>query len=419
MTVIGAKARISSSLSTTVSRPRASPPPPRTEMFERSSFDPRPLPPRPVSRTQAIERARQLLEGPAVERPRDDGSIVVQDPPYVNDPGEETDRRRLAALTQLHANAQVETQALARLTPEEREQYQETKAALLEPSEDRPNGDPTAALALQMMLLEGRLPGETAVGGDQNLLDGLHTMATQELAAGIDRQALLADTVQEVAVPESIAQRSFGTCAPTAALIQLAMHNPAEYVRLVSGLATPEGEVTTAGGDVLRVEEGALTGDRTRSVSQKLLAPALMELGNGELDYSNEDDVHTDDEGNESIGLSARQVDVVLESLYGKDFAYMNTGNAEEQAAGTEFIDSELESGRDVLVGIDWGDGGHKVIVTGTEERDGETYYRIVNPWGQEELIPVDELESRLRNVNYDPNASYSPSPRMPGSGPY
>lgn len=390
---------------------RPAPPPPRERLFERSSFDTRPVPPRPVSRAEAIERARLLLEGPAVERPRADGSIIVKDPPYVNDPGEETDRRRLAALTQLRGNALVEAVALTRLSPEEREQYRETKAALLEPSEDRPNGDPTAALALQLMLLEGRLPGQNAVGGDQNLLDGLHTLATQELGPGVERQALLADTVQEVAVPEAIAQRGFGTCAPTAALVQLATHDPAEYVRLVSGLASPSGEVTTAGGDVLRVEEGALAGDRTRSVSQKLLAPALMELGNGDLDYSNEDDVHTDDEGNESVGMTARQVDVVLESLYGKDFAYLSTGSDEEKAAGADFIDDELEAGRDVLVGIKWGKGGHKVLVTGTEERDGETYYRIVNPWGQEELIPKDELESRLRNVNYDPNASQCPLP--------
>lgn len=48
----------------------------------------------------------------------------------------------------------------------------------------------------------------------------------------------------------------------------------------------------------------------------------------------------------------------------------------------------ELAAGRDVLVGIKWGDGGHKVLVTGTETRDGVDYVKIINPWGREELIP-------------------------------
>src|SRR4051812_1334822 len=72
----------------TVSRPPPEPNP-RVPLFARSSFDTRPVPPRRVTRTEAIERARLLLEGPGVERKREDGSMVVQDPPYVNDPGEE------------------------------------------------------------------------------------------------------------------------------------------------------------------------------------------------------------------------------------------------------------------------------------------------------------------------------------------
>lgn len=377
-------------------------PPPRREppqLFDRSRFETRPAPPVRVSPSEAIERARQLLEGTPVEERRDDGSIIISNPPYVN--AEESEKRKRAAQQQLQTNSALETAALGRMSPEDRQKYLETKEVLLQ----APNADPVAALALQMMLLEGRLPGAPALGNCDSVLDGLHNLATQELGEGIDRQQLLSDVVQEIAVPESIAQRTFGTCAPTATEIQLAKDNPAEYVRLISGLASPEGEVTTLGGDVLRVEEGAVGGDSKRSVSQQLLAPALMELGNGDLEYSNEEDGNYDENGERrGAGLSARGVDTLLESLYGRDFAYMNTGSAEEREAGVDFIEEELAAGRDVLIGVDWGDGGHKLLVTGVEERDGERYFRVINPWGQVELIPVTEVEDRLRNVNYDPN---------------
>jgi hypothetical protein len=380
---------------------RTPPAPQRQQpMFDRSRFDTRPAPPARVTPAEAIERARRLLEGTPVEERRDDGSIIISNPPYVN--AEETDKRRLSALFQLQTNATLETAALACLSPQDRQKYLETKEVLLA----EPDADPVAALALQMMLLEGRLPGAPALGSSDTVLDGLHNLATQDLGEGIDRQQLLSDVVQEVAVPEAIAQRTFGTCAPTATEIKLAKDHPAEYVRLISGLASPDGQVTTVGGDVLRVEEGALGGDRVRSVSQQLLAPALMELGNGDLDYSNEEDGNYDANGErKGAGLSARGVDTLLESLYGRDFAYTNTDSAEEREAGVDFIEEELAAGRDVLIGVDWGTGGHKLLVTGVEVRDGERYFRVINPWGQVELIPVTEVEDRLRNVNYDPNA--------------
>lgn len=39
----------------------------------------------------------------------------------------------------------------------------------------------------------------------------------------------------------------------------------------------------------------------------------------------------------------------------------------------------------------------HWVLVTGREMRDGVEYLRIVNPWGQEELMTRAELENRMR----------------------
>lgn len=353
-----------------------------------------------VTKDSAIARARQLLEGGVVERKQSDGSIVIEDAAYVNDATDVKGARADEAKRQLADNVAVEADALAKLPPGDREKYLAVKKALL-----KSPGDPVAALALQTMLLEGKLSEPSVLGLNPTLLGGLEKLATQELAPGVDRQQLLSDVVQELAVPEAIAQRNKGTCVPTAISIQLVQENPEEYVRLISGLASPEGTVTTKGGDVLKRDDTALD-DPQRALTQRLLAPALMELGNGRADYNNDEDRHyTDGVQSSGSGLTAAQADVILESLYGHDFAFQSTSSAEEKERGTEFVMNELEAGRSVLVGLKWGDGGHKVLVTGTETRDGVEYVRIVNPWGRQELIPKDDFEARLRNVNYDPNA--------------
>lgn len=244
------------------------------------------------------------------------------------------------------------------------------------------------------------------------MLGGLEKLTTQELAPGIDRQQLLSDVVQEVATPESVAQRSKGTCMATSIEIQLMQKNPAEYVRLVGGLASPAGEVQTAGGDTLKVEADALTDNTDRTVSQRLLAPALMEVANGRADYNNTLDRSFEPElaetqrhqpGKGQPGLTAAQGDRLLESLYGRDFAFHNVGSAAEKAAGTEFITDQVRNGESVVAGLSWNEGGHAVLVTGTEVRDGQEYVHIVNPWGREESIRRDEFEKRLIMVNYDP----------------
>jgi hypothetical protein len=358
------------------------------------------------AKADAITRARKLLETGRSGGSSFENSVVTNDAPNVNDRRDVSGQRARDAKAQVLDNSRLEGEALLGLSPKDRERYQKVKDALLAPSEGKPNGDPVAALALQTMLLEGKLPGDRAAGGKDTLLGGFEKLATQELGSGIDRQQLLSDVVQEVASPMAINQSTKGTCVASSIQMQLIQNNPAEYVRLVSGLASPSGEVKTVGGDTLRVEAGALTDSTGRSVSQRLLAPALMELGNGRADYNNADDKHHGGAaGSNETGLTASQADRVLESLYGKDFAFSQTRSAQEKAAGTQLVLDEVAAGRSVLVGLDWNTGGHKVLVTGTETRDGQEYITIMNPHGRQESISRAEFEERLRNVNYDPNA--------------
>ncbi len=389
----------STSRSPTVSSPSTT-----ASTFEQTAAAPVSIDPSRDRRTAAaIDDARTLLTRgrPSWGTQTIENSTVTNDAPKVNDRADVNGRRGQQARTQLLDNAPLERDALMRLSPADQERYQTVKDALLEPAPGRRNGDPVAALALQTTLLEGGLPGDRALGGSDTLLSGLEHMATQEVAPGIDRQQLLSDVVQEVATPQAVAQSTKGTCMATSIEIQLLRDNPAEYVRLVSGLASPDASVRTAGGDQLAVEPTALTDDTGRSVSQRLLAPALMELGNGSADYDNTTDLHSTG-GN---GLSTQQADTVLGSLYGRDFAFSDVRTDEERARGTQQVMDELASGNSVVVGLQWIEFGHAVLATGREQRGDELYVNIINPWGREESILASEFQERLLMVNYDPNA--------------
>ena len=186
-----------------------------------------------------------------------------------------------------------ETQALDRLSPEERTAYNTVRGQLA--------GNTTAQRALQKLLLDNRLTGEPRAHGGKTLLDQLNTMSQQPLAARIDRQSWLADTLVEIYKPERICQHAWNTCGATSAQILMARENPAEYARLQSGLASPEGKVKMIGGDILQREanwnpetsphSGA---EDLRTTSGKLFQSAVMELGNGFgfVNYDASADVH-------------------------------------------------------------------------------------------------------------------------------
>jgi hypothetical protein len=361
--------------------------------------------PRGVS--TAIFEAKKLLRGDATDKKGDQGSTVVLDSENANsaDDVNQNSKRFQDATGLVKANTLLETEALKKLSAAEQNQYKTVRAQL--------NADPVAQLALQTMLLEGKLPGAKELGGDKKdtTLSNLNVLATQELAPGIDRAQLVADVTQELAVPEGISQGYKGTCAPTTLEIQLAQNNPAEYVRLITGLSSKEGTIVTVRGDTLKREDDWNHASGTdRTLSQQLLAPALMELANGTDNYDNSEDENQRNYRLFSIGdgsgLSVEQVDRALESLYGKDFTFSNVNSDKDRKGAMDLLQAETKAGRSVTVALDWGKGSHKVLVTGFEMRGGVEHVRYINPWGQVEVLPRKEFETRLKNLNYDPNAS-------------
>jgi hypothetical protein len=384
--------------------PRAAPPKanPPVSGFETKKTSVIAAPVKERTKATAIAEARALIEGPTKESTTDQNATVVKDAIDANDASDtnKDSPRYKDAVGLVKANTVLETEALKKLSNKEKKQYAEIRKQL--------EADPVAQLALQTLLLEGKLPGPKEMGGDRKdtTLSNLNRLATQELGEGIDRAKLLADVTQEILIPECLAQKNKGTCTMSALQIQLLQKNPAEYVRLITGLSSKNGTIVTVGGDTLKREADSLTTGSSRTLSQQLMAPALMEMANGKDDYNNTEDQSGAAAPKEGYyGLNADQVDVALQSIYGRDFAVENAGSAKEKQAARELVETALTNGHSVLVGMQWGEGGHKVLVIGSEKHNGVDCIRYVNPWGRVELMPVTEFEKRIHNVNYDPNA--------------
>lgn len=298
----------------------------------------------------------------------------------------------LGAQGQLEANKSLEETALSALSPSEQAQYQRIVA--------QTRNDPMARLALQVIAIEGRLTARPPSHDGKTLLQTLDEMTTQPLARGLDRASLVSDLIQEIAVPSCIAQKDRGTCTVTSLQIMLAMTAPAEYARLVSGLATPGGRATLANGDTLPRLPGAEQADGTpRTASSRLFQTAMMDYANGSDRYRN-----TKDGG----GLDKDQLERAIEGVLDRnvDSYAAHDGN---RADLMRMIDDGLRDGP-VLVAIKFGqrndDGfthsNHQVLVTGMD-RD-RVYY--TNPWGKQESMSRREFTERLKDVNFSEEIS-------------
>lgn len=281
-----------------------------------------------------------------------------------------------------------EGKALGKLSSDDQARYRKLQAMI--------GRDPLATEALQTMLLDGRLPGGKDLLGRGTLLTNLAALCDQALPAGMEREALVSDLIQEMENPVAISQGNKNTCVATSATIDLALRSPAEFVRLVSGLASVDGKVKTAGGAVIEREPQwkETLGDRTWSTH--LLSASLIELGNHFLEYDPVRD-HNQAFGKDLYaGLFHLGGNRVLENLHGRDYdaevvtRWNLDGIMRRMAQATA-------QGKRVPVGLAWGDSGHQVVVEAV--KDGVVQY--LNPHGNREKLPEADFRARLRSAHF------------------
>jgi hypothetical protein len=351
--------------------------------------------------TRTREQALAEVEAHLIKSTGSPGRIggTVRDYKDVTAPAEAETMRLLAQ------NKALADQARARLSTADQGRYDNLQAILA--------SDPRAQLALQTMLIDGRLPGQPALSATTtdteclpplDLLAQLDLMSRAPTASGlVGASELLATTVKEVAFPKAISQGYKGTCTVTASGTALALQHPAEYVRIVMGLASPGGTVTMANGDTLTRESNTLAGDKSgRTVTQRLLGPALMEYGNGGLDYDSERD-------RSSLlvsGLNVGGTATVAAALFGRPFEAFDTP-FRITTFGVGYRNAELlieafDAGKQpILFFANFPDGfqSHALMLQNVEIVNGTTYVTFQNPWGQEERVSYEELSARITAV--------------------
>lgn len=323
---------------------------------------------------------------------------ILQDPYDVN--GTQANGAKASKL--IAANAHQEKNGLAGLDETRKQQYDRLKTLTAQ--------DPQARLALQALLVDGKLPGNRKNQGGDDLLGALDKLAQQPLAPGLKRADLVSDLVQELAIPSAINQRNKNTCAPATLQILWATKEPAELVRVVAGLATPEGRVTLASGtEIGRVSGTERPDDSNRSASSRLWQASLIELGNGpSATYDNAKDQNS----RGFDGLDPIQVGEVLNALTGRKVEKLTIYTHKIDDILNR-IDAQTKAGSPVPIGLKWGErdadgeihGGHMVLATGVQE--GRLYFN--NPWGIEESLPLSEIKDRLTNAH-----PFEPLPAKP-----
>ncbi|MDB5095677.1 MAG: hypothetical protein JWM80_98 [Cyanobacteria bacterium RYN_339] len=303
---------------------------------------------------------------------------LLEDPGDVNDPTAADVATARSTLARLAAPEQA---ALARLAPAARQQFQGLAKAV--------NDRPLARQALQQLLLDDRLTTP--------LLGNLSTLATAPLAPGIDRPALLAEVVAECQNPVRINQHEVGTCGATTAQIVLARQDAAEYVRLVAGLASPQGTVKARGGATLRRQDSwAAPADGGRSTPSRLLQPALMDLGAliPLNHYSNAEDREKLGPIGLWGGLLGDGEARVLRQITGANyenltfFAWNRNGNWEK-------LKQAAASGRGpVPLQLAWGPNGNAHFVQIDSVAGGKVVF--VNPHGLREQMDEAEFKAHI-----------------------
>lgn len=240
------------------------------------------------------------------------------------------------------------------------------------------------------LLKSGKLKSKDSQG--RSLLQVLVGLAGQEMGPNLNRQTVLSELCAQIDQPGIMTQGDRNTCGPATIEHLQASRDPAEYARIVAGLTSREGSVTLKNGETLNRDRGSLTeqpinpGTQVRSSVSRLYQAALMEYANGEDEYDNRTDVHTNADDSTRTGLRVNEFERAVDALFGDhyDFKSVQRTTAQGRTDAEHKIQRALSRGEQVPVLIEWDDlnndnwSGHYLSVIGMT--DSTVVLR--NPWG-------------------------------------
>lgn len=271
-------------------------------------------------------------------------------------------------------------------------------------------GGPRAPRAMAQLISSsgGALLSQPDIAGTR-LIDSLARMTTTEQG-----RLALGDCLRDIANPGRIRQGQAPTCTVSSMQYELAMQQPAEYARLVAGLAV-DGSVTMRGGGILTtsaadsMRTAAAHGDG-RSQTEAIFQSAAMEFANGKDNFDLDGQRSVRSDGSTYRGLYPDQIRTMVGQLFGVGYQTVEVqSDAQADQVIGEMLSMERPN-RPVLFDLDMGDFNHLVALDGF---DGNNV-RFRDPYtGEVETMPFSEFRSQLVAVHYAPLTAEKPAQVM------
>ncbi|MCD6309667.1 MAG: hypothetical protein J7M18_03070 [Candidatus Eremiobacteraeota bacterium] len=247
-----------------------------------------------------------------------------------------------------------------------------------------------------------------------------------KLAKGIDRDDLWNTAIKDIADPSTISQKNKGTCAATAVQIALASKNPGRYLETLRLLSSESGDASAITPGLVRTRESPITSTSDpRSVTVKVMSPAFMEYADGpNLTYKNADNAHYNDKGvKDHKGLYQSETTRLYNDVLGENSPTLTITDSNREESFNQIRDAAAD-GKPVPVGLHWyitkisspnkflnrlkndgiidiaqrKPGGHEVLLERIDKDPitGKEYAYIINPWGEQDRIPVEDFKKCL-----------------------
>lgn len=258
----------------------------------------------------------------------------------------------------------LKSEAFSNLSADQREKFVDVLAK---------GDDIGAKLMARMCERGGDIFNEKAIDGSTTL-DNL-----SRLANAPNSSTFLNHALADIAHPGRIWQGNAPTCTASTMQYELAKEKPAEYARLLTGLAV-DGSVKMAGGGTLVSQTGnalysSFLSHDQRSPTEAVFQSALMEYANGSDSYNVFDRRSTKADGSTYRGLYGEQIRNSVEQLFGVEYETTKiSSNAEAQRALMQ-LNRDERPNRPVLIDLVVDDkSNHCVAFEGF--RNGRVYFR-------------------------------------------
>lgn len=257
-------------------------------------------------------------------------------------------------------------------------------------------GGDAAANGLSRLIKDGRLESvlhATDSTGTTVLANLSRISATQPQLAG--------DVIDDLSQPAQVEQGFAPTCTAASMQYELAKERPAEYARIMAGLAV-DGHVTMPGGGELKIDvnKAISTSDKRkdyRSDSEAVFQSALMDFANGGAKYDLDSQQSVD--GTHTYrGLYPDQIRTALGQLFGVRYKTIEITSDDMARKELEVIASQERHDRPVLFDINMGSFNHNVSLE--RVTDKMVFYRDPAT-GDVKGMDRAEFIKRLTSVHY------------------